>query len=113
MNEATETVLGTAKEKVSLKNKEVTTEKPAKRQKAEKVQKSETLVYCGPTIKGIVTQFAHYNNGLPKKLNEYSQQNKAIMRLIVPIEKFVETKKNIQIIGTIENLSFNKIQKGE
>jgi len=73
----------------------------------------ETLVYCGPTIKGVVNQNAHFSNGLPKKLKEYTEKNKEVMRLIVPIEKFIETVKNIRISGTIENFSYNKILKGE
>ncbi|WFR55358.1 hypothetical protein QA584_17305 [Anaerocolumna sp. AGMB13025] len=71
------------------------------------------LVYCGPTIKGIATQYAHFNNGLPKKLNEYSQENKDVKRLIVPVEKFIDTKRNIHTKGTIENLSFIRIQEGD
>ncbi len=89
--------------------KEETVKKPVKQQKSN----TEILVYCGPTIKGVATQYAHFNNGLPNKLSEYSQQNKEVKRLIVPVEKLVETKKNIQIKGTIENLTFIKIQKGE
>jgi hypothetical protein len=75
--------------------------------------KNDSVVYCGPSIKGVAQQFTTYTNGLPKKLKQYSESNNSFKRLIVPINRLVETKKNILIQGTIENLSFNKIQKGE
>ncbi|WMJ88865.1 hypothetical protein [Anaerocolumna sp. MB42-C2] len=106
-NETAEKVEETVNETSEVKEEAV--RKSGKQPKSN----TEILVYCGPTIKGVAAQFAHYNNGLPKKLSEYSQQNKEVKRLIVPVEKLVETKKNIQIKGTIENLTFIKIQKGE
>ncbi len=111
-NDTTVKVEESATEVVSSNKKEAA--KKSESRKTEKVQANiEILVYCGPTIKGVVTQYAHFNNGLPKRLNEYAQQNKDIKRLIVPISKIVETRKNIMIKGTIENISFIKIQKGE
>ncbi len=73
----------------------------------------ETVVYCGPTIKGVAQQFTAYNNGIPKKLKEYAKSNLSARRLIVPLDKLVQTKKNIMIQGTIENISFNNIKGGE
>jgi hypothetical protein len=77
------------------------------------VPQIETIVYCGPTIKGVVTQYAHFNNGIPKKLKEYAETNKLVKRLLVPLQEFIETKKNIQVTGTVENVTFDKIKKGE
>lgn len=112
MKENDTTVKVEETEVVSSNKKEAV--KKSESRKTEKVQaNSEILVYCGPTIKGVVTQYAHFNNGLPKRLKEYSQQNKDIKRLIVPISNFVETRKNILVKGTIENISFIRIQEGE
>lgn len=74
---------------------------------------AETMVYCGPTIKGVVQQFAHFNNGLPKKLSEYADKHLAVKRLIVSIDNLIETKKNIALKGTLENVSYNAIKRGE
>ena len=92
--------------------------KKAEAKKKEDIKKkdlkpSETLVYCGPTIKGIVQQYAHFNNGVPKRLKEYATNHKAVERLIVPIEFLVEVKRNLQIKGTVESLSYIAIEKGE
>lgn len=74
-----------------------------------------TIIYCGPTIKGVVKQYASFTNGVPKKVQEYANSNKAVSRLLVPISEFIETKKNIVIKGTVENSSFNSIldKRGE
>lgn len=75
-------------------------------------QTKETLIYCGPTIKNVVVSGEAFNNGLPKKL-ENLLENKAIRRLLVPIDRIVDTKKNIKINGTIENLSYKQIETME
>lgn len=73
----------------------------------------ETLVYCGPTIKGVVQQYAHFTKGIPKNLKEYIATHKSVKKLIVPLDKLIETKRNIHTAGTVENLTYNKIEKGE
>lgn len=96
---------------------EATGKKADERKKAESkkkdADKTMTLVYCGPTVKGIVQQYAHFNNGIPERLKDYAVNHKAVERLIVPIEDFIETKRNLLIKGTVENLSYIAIEKGE
>lgn len=89
----------------------ITSETP--KGKAAEKKTPETVVYCGPTIKGIVQQYAHFTKGIPKSLKEYIATHKSIKRLIVPLDNFIVTKKNIQTAGTIEYLTYNKIVKGE
>lgn len=79
----------------------------------EEIKKPNIMVYCGPSIKGVAQQYSHFNNGIPKKLKEYAANYKEVERLIVPIGNLVEAKKNLSIEGTIENLSFKAIQRGE
>lgn len=91
--------------------------KAEERKKAEAKKKDSvkavTLVYCGPTVKGIVQQYAHFNNGIPERLKDYAASHKAVERLLVPIEDFVEVKRNLQVKGTVESLSYISIEKGE
>ncbi len=83
-------------------------------EKAEKQKKQiETVIYCGPTMKGVVQQYTHFTHGIPKNLKEYIATHKSMKRLIVPLDNFIETKKNIQTTGTVENLTYNRIVKGE
>lgn len=89
-----------------------TTKKKADSKKKESSEKC-TVIYCGPSIKGIVQQYAHFNNGIPKKLQEYAETHKPVERLLVPIDNLVETKRNSMVKGTVENISYLAIQKGE
>ena len=43
-----------------------------------------TVVYCGPSIKGVVRQFTAYNNGIPEGLKAATEKNKVLAAMIVP-----------------------------
>ena len=45
-----------------------------------------TVVYCGPSIKGVAKQFTAYNNGIPEGLKAATEKNKVLAALIVPLE---------------------------
>ncbi len=49
---------------------------------------SGTVVYCGPTITGLVKQNTIYNNGLPKALEAAVAERPALAGLVVPLEDF-------------------------
>ena len=42
-----------------------------------------TVVYCGPSIKGVAKQFTAYNNGIPEGLKAATEKNKVLAALIV------------------------------
>lgn len=75
----------------------------------------QILVYLGPTIKGVTVQYSQFTNGIPKRLKAYAEEHVDVKRLIVPVENFLEVKKNISIQGSVEYNSYNNIlnQKGE
>lgn len=68
-----------------------------------------TSIYVGPSIKGLVNQYSVFKNGIPKRLKEYTEHNRDVKRLIVPVSKLVDTKKSIGVKGTVENISYNNI----
>ena len=43
-----------------------------------------TVVYCGPSIKGVAKQFTAYNNRIPEGLKAATEKNKVLAALIVP-----------------------------
>lgn len=45
-----------------------------------------TVVYCGPSIKGVARQYTAYTNGIPEGLREAAEKNKVLAALIVPLE---------------------------
>ena len=46
-----------------------------------------TVVYCGPSIRGVARQYTAYNNGIPQGLKEATEKNKILAALIVPLEE--------------------------
>ena len=70
----------------------------------------ERLIYCGPNIGFKVSKDTTYIGGIPKGIDEEIKECKEILNLFVPMKKYVETKKNIEEEGTIENLSYKAVQ---
>ena len=68
----------------------------------------EAVAYCGPTIKGIAAQGTVFVNGLPDKLTEKITEFPALKGLIVPRNKFAETRARVEKEGTAENILFKK-----
>lgn len=103
---ARKTTIETEENVIEAANEEVVVKKSVEE---ENNKIKGTMIYCGPTIKGVIKQYASYTNGVPKRIKEYADSNKSVKRLLVPITDFIETKKNIATKGTVENISFNKI----
>ena len=58
-----------------------------------------TVVYCGPSIKGVAKQFTAYNNGIPEGLKAATEKNK------VPLEDLPEAMRQLrQKSGRIHTL---------
>ena len=55
-----------------------------------------TVVYCGPTIKGVARQYTAYNNGIPEGLKQEAEKNKILAALIVPLEDLPEAMRQLR-----------------
>ena len=55
-----------------------------------------TVVYCGPTIKGVARQFTAYNNGIPEGLKAATEKNKVLAAMIVPLEELPEAMRQLR-----------------
>ena len=55
-----------------------------------------TVVYCGPSIKGVAKQFTAYNNGIPEGLKQAAEKNKILAALIVPLEDLPEAMRQLR-----------------
>lgn len=55
-----------------------------------------TVVYCGPSIKGVARQFTAYNNGIPEGLKQAAEKNKILAALIVPLEDLPEAMRQLR-----------------
>ena len=54
-----------------------------KRTTRKAAESAGTVVYCGPSIKGVAKQFTAYNNGIPEGLKAATEKNKVLAALIV------------------------------
>ena len=64
-----------------------------------------TVVYCGPSIKGVARQYTAYNNGIPEGLKQAAEKNKILAALIVPLEDLPEAMRHLrQKSGRIHTL---------
>ena len=52
----------------------------------------ETLVYCGPAIRGIAAQYTAFSGGLPAAITAQCEKTPALRSLLVPPEKLAETR---------------------
>ena len=55
-----------------------------------------TVVYCGPSIKGVARQYIAYNNGIPEGLKQAAEKNKILAALIVPLEDLPEAMRQLR-----------------
>ena len=77
----------------------------------EKEQARQSVVYCGPTVRGVTRQYTVYNNGLPEVMEEFFKKHPAAKRLLVPVDAFAKTRANLETEGTAESIIFNQIKK--
>lgn len=57
---------------------------------------ASTVVYCGPSIKGVARQFTAYNNGTPEGLKAATEKNKVLAAMIVPLEELPEAMRQLR-----------------
>lgn len=81
-----------------------------KEKRAEKAQ-AVTLVYCGPSIRNVARQYTVYCGGkLPGALRAFLDKNPEARGLLVPVERFAETRKRLEVRGTAEAVLFEKVK---
>ena len=68
-------------------------------------------IYIGPAIPGVVKKGAVFIGGLPKRLNEVAAKVPAIQNLVVPINEITEKRKAISEQGSIENVSYGRVEQ--
>ena len=64
----------------------------------------ETQVYVGPTIEGVVKRDTFFNNGISDQLKKAIKEKPVLGSLVVPLCKFPDAKKEIQIGGAMQVL---------
>ena len=61
-------------------------------------------VYCGPSIRAIARQYTVFTGDVPEALEQFIQKNPAAGSLLVPVERFAETRRRLETAGTAESI---------
>lgn len=75
----------------------------------ETIQKKETVVYCGPTIKDVVQKFAVFRGKIPQALAILAEELPAVANLIVPVSALSTVSRNLKKQASPENVFYNQI----
>lgn len=78
--------------------------------KAKKTRAEGPKVYCGPTVRGVAKQYTVYTGGVPEELEAFFKAHRAAETLLVPVEKFAETRRKLETPGTAENMVYRKVK---
>lgn len=72
--------------------------------------KTEPVVYCGPSVRGVARQYTVYARGIPAVLEAFIQAHPAARGLVVRVERFAQVRSNLSRSGTAEAILFQKIK---
>ena len=69
-----------------------------------KIEHKAPCVYCGPSVRGVARQYTVYASGnTPAALDEFVKQHPAAKNLLVPVERFAQTRKALETAGSKTN----------
>jgi len=92
---------------------EVRTDETASTERAaepEPGKETGTRVYCGPSVRNVARQYTVYAGEIPDALREFIRKHPAAGGLLVPVEKFAETRRKLEAKGTAEAVLYNKVK---
>lgn len=55
-----------------------------------------TVVYCGPTVRGVARQYTVFKGGTPQSVKDFITKYPAAAGLVVPLDKFAQARANIE-----------------
>jgi len=68
------------------------------------------VVYCGPSVRGIVRQYTVFTGNLPDALNEFVGEHPLASALIVPTERFADMRQKLETAGTAEAILYRQLK---
>ncbi len=68
-------------------------------------------MYIGPSIPGVVKQGTVFLGELPEELAKKAAEMKSINNLVIPIDRITDAKKALSEQGSVENVSFSRVEK--
>lgn len=93
-----------------MSEKKATAAKAAAETAAE-AKSTGTVVYCGPTIRGVARQFTPFIGGVPESVQNLVAKYPVAAALIVPLEDFARVRANIEANKGAESALVRHITK--
>lgn len=73
-------------------------------------KESRPCVYCGPTVRGVVKQYTVFAGGIPNALSDFIGKHPAAKALLVPVERFAQTRQQLGNPASAEAILYHKIE---
>lgn len=91
-------------------------EKKTETAQAEAAQAAEAaqtgrVVWCGPTVRGVAVQYTTFIGGLPQRVQNLIAKYPAAAALVVPYDRFAETRLRISGGKAAECILIHNLQK--
>ena len=68
------------------------------------------VVYCGPSVRGVVRQYTVFTGDLPDMLKDFVKDHPLAASLIVSTERFAEMGKKLETAGTAEAILYRQLK---
>lgn len=98
-------------EKIEKQGEKLEKKKLEKVKIIEEKERKEAYIYCGPTIKHVIKEGDVFSNGLPEAVLKLTNENKLVKRLLIPINKLIETKQKLKEEGSVEEITYQTLWK--
>lgn len=70
-----------------------------------------TVVWCGPTVRGVARQFTPFTGGVPQRVEEFIKKYPAAAGLCVPLKDFAKVRANIVAGKGVESALVRRISQ--
>lgn len=72
----------------------------------------DPVVYCGPSVRNVTRQYTVYTGGIPDALKQFIMEHPAAKGLLVSVDRFAQTRIELETKGTAKSILFRKVLEG-
>lgn len=68
-------------------------------------------MYLGPTVPGLIKENVIYKDKLPEAVEKRAKADKSFARLLIPMDKVVEARKQLAAEGSVLSVAYKDVAK--
>lgn len=68
-------------------------------------------MYLGPTVPGLIKENVIYKEELPEAVEKRVKSDKNFARLLIPMEKVPEARKQLETEGSVLSVAYRNVEK--